>query len=126
MLRKIAHIVFALFLMIMTSGISVSVHYCGGSLVSATLNEEAKSCCGSRCGSCETRTVLIEIEDDYVAPLQAEIPFVVLMDLFVPVLNILQNEFPVDGSYSKYVFYDSSPPPLPVKNRLALIQTFLI
>ena len=72
MLRKITHIVLALFLLVSTTGITISMHYCGGEYVSTSINKEAKSCCDSTGGCCENKTMHFEVEDDYVSPVQID------------------------------------------------------
>ena len=72
MLRKISHIVLALFLLVSTTGITISMHYCGGKYVSTSINEEAKSCCDGTGGCCENKTLHFEVKDDYVNAVQIE------------------------------------------------------
>lgn len=124
MLRKISHIVFALFLMIATAGVTFSVHYCGGELISASVNTEAKSCCDSNCGNCENNTLQFKIEDDYVIPVHIESDNIIELDILFPVLFVLNSELLASEEKKIDYYYDSSPP-LIIQTRLALLQTYL-
>ncbi len=65
MLRKIKHIVLALLLLVSTSGIAISKHYCGANLKSVSILTTPESCCELPVGCCHNEKVEIEIEDDY-------------------------------------------------------------
>lgn len=124
MLRKISHIIFALFLLVSTAGVTLSMHYCGGELVSTSINKEAKSCCDEMGGCCENKTVHFEVEDDYVSPVQVNNVQTVELDILFPILFVLNFDLSIDEEIEQVAFYDSSPPPT-IQTRLALLQTYL-
>lgn len=124
MLRKITHIIFALFLLVSTTGVTLSMHYCGGELVSTSINKEAKTCCDGTGGCCENKTVHFEVEDDYVSPVQVINIQTVELDILFPILFVLNFELSIDEEIEQVAFYDSSPPPT-IQTRLALLQTYL-
>lgn len=124
MFRKLKHIVLSLFLMVSTSGITFSMHYCGGKFVSASINKEAKSCCDSTNGCCENKTLHFEVKDDYVGPIQIDNPKIVELDVFFPLLLALNFELVSEENESFEVYSDSSPPPT-IQKRLSLLQTYL-
>lgn len=114
----------ALFLMLATTGISFSMHYCGGELVSTSINKEAKSCCDGKGGCCENKSIHIEIEDDYVCPVHIDVSNAEEIELLFPILFVLQAE-PIEESIKgNYCSFASSPPP-PIQTRLSLLQTYL-
>lgn len=124
MFRKITHIILSLFLMVVTTEVTLSMHYCSGELVSTSINKESKSCCDGAGGCCENRTLRLEIDDDYVTPLQLQVfePFEIVT-LFTILVN-LNLESADDESKAVYDLSDSPPPPL-TNTRLALLQAYL-
>lgn len=124
MLRKITNIVLALFLLVSTTGITISMHYCGGKYVSSSINKEAKSCCDGSGGCCENKTLHFEVKDDYVTVAQIENSKIVELDILFPILFALNLEFlPLEENY-EVTFYDLSPPPK-IQKRLSILQTYL-
>lgn len=124
MFRKITHIVFALFLLVSTSGTTISMHYCSGKLVSTSINKEAKSCCDGTDGCCKNKTLHFEVKDDYVDAVQYENTQVVALDMLFPILFAIHLELYPEETIVKGVFSDISPP-LTIQTRLSLLQTYL-
>lgn len=124
MLKRITHIIMALFLMVATTGVTLSMHYCGGELVSTSINKEAKTCCDGTGGCCENKTVHFEVEDDYVSPVQVTNIQTIELDILFPILFVLNFDLSIDEEIEQVAFYDSSPPPT-IQTRLALLQTYL-
>jgi hypothetical protein len=124
MFRKIAHTLLALFLLVATTGISLSMHYCGGKLVDTSINKEAKACCDGTGGCCENRSFSFEVKDDYVVPVELEITNTVAPDILFPVLYVFNFRLISEVKQSFITFTDSSPPPA-MQTRLSLLQTFL-
>ncbi|WP_052343005.1 HYC_CC_PP family protein [Saccharicrinis fermentans] len=124
MLRKITNIVVALFLLVSTTGITISMHYCGGEYVSTSINKEAKSCCDGTGGCCENKSLHFEVKDDYVNAVQFETTKIVSIDILFPILLAINLElFPEEINVIKE-FIDTSPPPK-IQTRLSLLQTYL-
>jgi hypothetical protein len=124
MLKKILHTIFAFFLLMATTGISLSMHYCGGKLASISINHEAKSCCDMTGGCCENETISFEVEKDFISPVYAENSKIAERDILFPILVILSFELLPEGENSYVVYTDSSPPPT-IRTRLSLLQTYL-
>ncbi len=124
MFRKITHIVLALFLLVVTTGITFSMHYCGGKLVSVSINKEAKGCCDVMGGCCENKTIHFEVDDDYITPLLAEHIKIVETDILFSELFVLDFNLTSDVGNIIVLFDDSSPPPT-IHTRLALLQTYI-
>ena len=124
MLRKISHIVLALFLLVSTTGVTISMHYCGGKYVSTSINKEAKSCCDGSGGCCENKSFHFEVKDDYVNAVQFETTKIVSIDILFPILFAVNSElFPKEINVIKE-FFDTSPPHK-IQTRLSLLQTYL-
>nr|WP_321453108.1 hypothetical protein [uncultured Carboxylicivirga sp.] len=124
MLRKISHIILVFYLLVSATGVTLSMHYCGGELVSTSINKEAKTCCDGTGGCCENKTVHFEVEDDYVSPVQVINIQTVELDILFPILFVLNFDLSIDEEIEQVAFYDSSPPPT-IQTRLALLQTYL-
>lgn len=123
MLRKLIHIILALFLVVTTMGLTFSMHYCHGELVSTSINKQAKSCCDDG-GCCENKTLHFQIDDDYTCPLQIETKEIVQLDVLLPVISSFYFEFLPQNEIETEVFVDTSPPPS-IQTKLALLQTYL-
>lgn len=124
MFRKITHIILTVFLMVSTTGITLSMNYCGGKWVSTSINIEAKSCCDGTDGCCENKTIHFEVEDDYINPIQVDNTKIVELDVLFPILFVLNFELLSEENETFEVFADASPP-LTIQIRLSLLQTFL-
>lgn len=124
MFRKITHIILAFFLLVSTTGVTLSMHYCGGELVSSSINKEAKACCDGTGGCCENKTIHFEVEDDYMSPVQVTNIQTVELDILFPILFVLNFELSSNEEIKHVAFYDSLPPPT-IQTRLALLQTYL-
>ncbi len=124
MYRTIAHTVLALFLLVATTGVTISMHYCAGSLVSTSINHEAKSCCDDE-GCCKNKNLHYELEDDYVSPIVVENNNVMELDILFPVLFVLDIDLSPLQIKETPAFADCSPPPK-IQTRLSLLQTYLI
>lgn len=64
MLKRIIHIALALLLLVSTSGMTISKHYCGTNLEFVSILTTPESCCDIP-GCCHNEEVKVEIEDDY-------------------------------------------------------------
>ncbi len=124
MYRTIAHTVLALFLLVATTGVTISMHYCGGSLVSTSINHEAKSCCEDD-GCCENKNLHYELENDYVAPIVFENSNIVELEALFPMLFVMDFHLSPSQAKATFAFIDSYPPPK-IQTRLSLLQTYLI
>ena len=67
MLKKAGNIVIILLLLISTSGISVTRHYCGKVQRSVSLYATPKACCGGSCDKCHNVFKFSKVNDDFVA-----------------------------------------------------------
>ena len=125
MLRKVIHIVLAVFLWVATTGVTFSMHYCRGKLVSTAINKEAKSCCDGSGGCCQTKTVHYEVKNNFVSPVITVANGVLqVQDILFPIYNTFSFGVPEQSGELILVVNDASPPS--VHSRLALLQTYLI
>jgi len=79
MLRKAIHIVLACFILVSTTGFTISLHYCHDQIYDLAVFAPAHSCCeagsGATCHApgnmdtskhCEDESIVVESTDDYV------------------------------------------------------------
>ena len=122
--RKLFHIVLSVFLLVATTGVTFSMHYCGGEYISTSINQEAASCCDGTGGCCENKTVHLEVEDNYVVPFQIDNTQIVELNTLFPILFALHIELFPEVNETFKVFTDTSPPST-IQTRLSLLQTYL-
>ncbi|MFA5970799.1 MAG: hypothetical protein WC780_00510 [Lentimicrobiaceae bacterium] len=110
MLRKVGNIVLILVMLIATSGVAVTRHYCGPTEMSFSIYSTPKSCCDSHCDKCHNVFKFSKVNDNFEAgssiSIQALTDFVSLhtsffIDLFdnvtISPLAILINQRAVDN-----------------------------
>lgn len=124
MFRKVAHIILSLFLMVATIGVTFSMHYCGGDLVSTSINQQSNTCCNDTGGCCENKTVHVEVEADYLNPGLLKNVEVMELDLLLPIVFIFQKTL-VENKIDK-PFYAYVKPPPKIRTVLSQLQTYLL
>ena len=100
------------------------MHYCGGKLISTSINQETKSCCDRMGSCCENRIVHFEVQDDYISPIQFKHIKTVELDILFPVFVDFNYEIFSEVSNAFIAFHDSSPPYM-IQTKLAFLQTYL-
>lgn len=124
MIKRILHIIIALFLLITTMGFTVSKHYCRDNLVKITINAEAESCCDMENGCCRNETKHYQLEEDFVSTvLVYDLPDSGIDILFPIVFSFIQIE-PGRDIFSEIIYTDLPPPPK-IQTTLSLLQTYL-
>jgi len=110
-------------LLVSTSGLAVSKHYCGDDLVSVEIGAEADSCCDDD-ACCQTETQHLQLVDDFVASnLTVDFQNLFSVDLF---LNATKQEIPSirNNHYLKLPSFPDVTPPRNMQVRLALHQVY--
>ncbi|WP_439184176.1 HYC_CC_PP family protein [Carboxylicivirga taeanensis] len=123
--RKGLHIILSLILLVSTTGITFSMHYCGGKYVSTSLYVEMDTCCDDGCGCCENKNIHYEVEEDFTSPAITDVAPAIELDLFIA---LIYYEADVDFTCTlpvKKSFQDTLSPPVTVSERLSLLQSFL-
>ena len=122
MLRKLAHIIAALLMLVSTMGVTVSKHYCGTRLVDVSINGEADSCCDdigtSKCCHNETKHYQVEDEFNFVVDITISQPIEFIAPIIFMVIPTLTEPL-VEETYVEV------PPPLPMSIRLSFMQSYL-
>ncbi len=126
MLKRIAHIIFALLLLTATTGFALSKHYCGTDVVSVSINSEAESCCDDM-GSddcCRNETEHLQLKVDFV---NSSIDFQFQetdIDILFPALFVfIQDTYTADQDFE--ISYPESPPHPKISTLLSLFQAYL-
>jgi hypothetical protein len=65
MLKKNAHILVVSLLLISTSGISMTRHYCGNTLKSVSISGTSHSCCDGVCNKCHNKYSYNKVNDEF-------------------------------------------------------------
>ncbi len=68
MFKRIAHIIVISLLLVSTSGISITRHYCGNSLMSLAVFSTPHNCCEGDCNKCHNEHTLTKVTDDMEKP----------------------------------------------------------
>jgi hypothetical protein len=68
MFRKVTHIIISLVLLISTTGLSISEHYCGNEKIHITLNSIEKECCEIPTDCCHDEIKLLQLKGDFTKP----------------------------------------------------------
>ena len=128
MLRKIVHIVLVIFLMVLTTGISISKHYCGDEIVRISLSSEHQYCCAEgEFNCCKIIKEKIQLVENYLAS-QSNYQYVeASKNLQFANHTLLKDTFYFTfiahtQKYNNYNF----PPPQKIKAILARLQTYLL
>jgi hypothetical protein len=119
MLKKITHITLILLLIVATTGVTISRHYCGNHLVAVSLFKTDKCACGDK--DCHNVLKQIKVTDHYSVSevLHSAVP--ISFDL--PAFVFEGFTFPFHAS-SSYAFLFFKPPPLHNEKTLYLLQSF--
>lgn len=123
MLRKIIHIFFILYMLFVTTGYTITKHYCQSELQSVSLFTEVERCCDGIDGCCHDETSFHKIGNDFLQTNfeNSKISTIILYD-------IEPSQYD-DIKCISSVFINNtikSPPPKATNKRLALIQSYLI
>ncbi|MCF8232937.1 MAG: hypothetical protein K9J27_12195 [Bacteroidales bacterium] len=124
MLRKTLHIIFAVLLLTATTGVAVSGHYCGETLVSVSLYSDAKECCDDISDDCcKNAFEYFQLDQEFlITVINFEIDkFPDLKSSFVE-LNIPGRE----RINSQEAAFSKSRHPITVQHNLASLQTYLL
>lgn len=65
MLKKAGHIAIILLLLIATSGVTITKHYCGNALIGSSIFSSPKECCNGPCKDCRNETKTIKVTDTF-------------------------------------------------------------
>ncbi|NWJ51371.1 MAG: hypothetical protein HXX14_10935 [Bacteroidetes bacterium] len=117
MFRKLIHLVITFTILLATSGITVTKHYCGDKLESIAVNTIHKSCCGDNCPFCHNVTRTFKVKDNFfVSDFKINTPKIINLDwLSLPIntdLSFVSNPFVKKQIFSPLILpFESGPTP---------------
>jgi hypothetical protein len=124
MIKRVSHIGLIFLLLSATTGMTVSKHYCGNSLVSTVFFGEAESCCDSG-NCCHNESAFYQLDEDFSMPTSAQIPQIIDFKLFVfavePSLEIFADKIEKTFYTEKKTF-----PPPDIQTVLSLKQAWIL
>ena len=135
MIRKIFHIVIAVFILISSTGFTINMHYCHDQLIDMAVLAPAHSCCDTEensenqsqasCPGCQDESIVVEPGDDYevsASTFNFENSHNTNLILSSVIFNYFQG---IDESTKNEVPWYKKPPPYQ-EVVLSQIQSYLI
>lgn len=116
MFKTLSHIIISLLLLVTTTGMTISKHFCDEFLISTSLFAEAESCCGED-SCCHNETEFLQLKEDFQPSFTTQLPCSIAIDLIVSKLRQLDFD---DSAFTNQPPFIEVKPPSPPK-----IQTFL-
>lgn len=97
-------------LLVSTTGMTVSKHYCGGSLVNVNIFSEVTACCEGGCSSdcCHNESEHFELDEDFVVEINNVEYQEAILDLVLPVI---QSFFINEKEQQDFELVSLNPPP---------------
>jgi hypothetical protein len=74
MFKRAGHILIILLLLLGTTGVTITRHYCGGRLVGTSLFSAPKHCCNGECPMCHNEKIDLRITDNFQST-QSQVDF---------------------------------------------------
>lgn len=120
MLKKIIHTLLALVLLVVTTGMTISTHYCGGNVKDVSFLSAPKSCCDIPEGCCHDEAFTIKIVDDFsISSYTFDFN---QLEIVLPIsFELIELEAPVKAI--GYIFRNSIPPPK-IQTVLSRLQNY--
>ncbi|PLX00222.1 MAG: hypothetical protein C0591_01615 [Marinilabiliales bacterium] len=123
-MKKIIHISFIFFFVIITLGFTVNKHYSGGELFSFAIFSEPESCCEDVCNCCDEESETVQFLADYTFSLDSFDTNQIEIELFTAALLLTVSE--PELALAKTVFIDQDLHPPDNLKRLSFNQSFLL
>ncbi|MFB6318587.1 hypothetical protein [Saccharicrinis sp. FJH54] len=124
-MRLIVNIAVSLMMIVATTGITISKHYCHNHLVDVSVNHHSDKCCDTGCNSCKDEVSSYKVTDNFLGPdVMASLPLNVIQ-LYLNTALFLQKVSTEPESHY-FTELDTGPPPAKTISRLSELQTFII
>ena len=125
MIRKISHIILSFVLLLTTTGLTITEHYCGNRLVSVNVLSEPDKCCdNSDC--CHTETVIVMFDTDIINISSDRSPQIISSSISLVPVTIFDDNSLLSGYHvSNFYGYSDLPPPA-INSFLSKLGTFLL
>ena len=112
-------------MVVATTGVTISKHYCHNQLVDVAVNHHSDKCCDTGCNSCNDEVSTYKLTDNFVGP-------DVLTSLPVNVIQLYLNAVVTfsagitDVETQHFTELNTGPPPVKILSRLSKLQTYLL
>lgn len=126
-MRRTFNILLSLSLVIATTGLSISKHYCGSLLIGTNIGTEVKNCnmdMGIDMGCCDEKTETLVVDDDFQLT-KHTVNIVPEYDLLVSYLVISWLSTSDNSSIPHLISFDTGPP-VPAEPLYLQVQSFLL
>lgn len=124
MFKKLTNILLLLIVFSVTTGFSISLHYCCDSLVSMSVNSDVTPCCPVENGCCDNETQHVQLEEDLSTPVYDTIQKLDTVDIFR--FDIRINSEIITEHQEHFIDFSDSSPPSNLQENLAKLQSFLL
>jgi hypothetical protein len=123
MFKNVINIFMVCLLLISTTGLTVSKHYCDDELISVELNHESDPCCEDG-ACCHTETQFLQLDNNFLAVA----PQINLEHFYAFELIMTTSEVEISLPETSFITSFNYTPPLPrcISTRLALEQVYLL
>lgn len=127
MFKKITHTLLTLVIFVLTTGMTISVHYCGSNVKEVSFLSATQSCCENPdgcCpdGCCHDEAYIIKIKNDFSIS-SYSFDFSQLEIVLPNLIEIIKEEDPIEV---KVFFLKYTIPPLKIQTILSNLQTYLL
>ena len=124
MFKKTINILLLLIVFSVTTGFSVSLHYCCDSLVSMSVNSDATPCCPVDNGCCDNETQHIQLEEDVTIQSSDNIEKIETQHAIIDVIIVQDNIY--SGLHQLTSNLTDLSPPRDLQENLSFFQSFLL
>ncbi|MBU1010657.1 MAG: hypothetical protein KKD74_11010 [Bacteroidetes bacterium] len=122
-MKKVFYILLSLFMFVLSTGFTLTRHYCSSELVSMAVDSVPKACCEAG-NCCHNEATFIHLEEDFVAPASPEGQQVLGLDLLFDAVSVSVTIESI-ALTNLLVIIPKSPPPPELHTTLALLQAYL-
>ncbi len=123
---RFSHIVVSFLLLVGTTSLTVSGHYCAGELYSFRLFDNAPECCSDAgCGNCEDNSIALKLTDEYIVT-DYQIKHNPLTIIKIYFVDHSSGSYAYNLSISRQTIFPFKTPPPGLKKSLSMIQSFIL
>ncbi|MDE5417623.1 hypothetical protein L3049_06340 [Labilibaculum sp. DW002] len=120
MLKRFGHTLLALVIFVVTTGVTISTHYCGGNVKDVSFLSVTQSCCENPEGCCHDEAYTIKIENDF--SISSYTFDFTQFEIVLPILiELIKVEDPIMAKV--YSLRNTMPPPK-IQTVLSSLQTY--
>ncbi|MDT8393253.1 MAG: hypothetical protein RQ761_05390 [Bacteroidales bacterium] len=123
-MKRALYISVAVLFLLLTTGVSISMHYSAGELFSVAIFGEAESCCDDWCDCCSDETVLIQFTDNYMfsAASSPDAPTWLFEFIDFP----CRDQRAISAFIPQHIYLFADRPPPKTSKFLAQLQSYLL